>query len=85
VSKIQELEGELVRLQNLNSLKEPMRNGFLDLLESSNEDGIHSKNLYYKNFRELSSESDTKDVDINSKLLMAVLLTCQFFIYLHNA
>ncbi|XP_052190955.1 kinesin-like protein KIN-4C isoform X2 [Diospyros lotus] len=63
VSKIQELEGELVRLQNLNSSKEPIPNGFLDLLESSNEDGIHSKKLYYKNFRELSS--DTKDVDIN--------------------
>ena len=67
VSKIQELEGELLCLQNLKSSKESRHREFADCLELD-DDGPHSKNSYFTNFQELLSGSDTKDVDISGKL-----------------
>ncbi|XP_057490870.1 kinesin-like protein KIN-4C [Actinidia eriantha] len=64
VSKIQELEGELLCLQNLKSSKESRHREFADCLELD-DDGPHSKNSYFTNFQELLSGSDTKDVDIS--------------------
>lgn len=60
VSKIQELEGELLRLQNLNGSK------VVDCLELD-DDALHSRDTYFANLHELSSGSGTKDVDINGK------------------
>lgn len=60
VSKIQELEGELLRLQNLNGSK------VVDCLELD-DDALHSRDTYFTNLHELSSGSGTKDVDINGK------------------
>ena len=62
VSKIQELEGELLRLQNLKSSNESRHREFADCLELD-DDGIHSKNSYITNFQELLSGSDTKEVN----------------------
>ncbi|XP_057533119.1 kinesin-like protein KIN-4C [Amaranthus tricolor] len=67
VSKIQELEQELVRLQHLSRMK---RDGFHDF--DSDDDALPSKNDYLANLSELSSESDTKEmagVDIEEKEL----------------
>ncbi|XP_021759754.1 kinesin-like protein KIN-4C [Chenopodium quinoa] len=58
VSKIQDLEQELVRLQHLNSMK---REGFPDSLESDDE-VLPSKNAYLGNLSEHSSVSDAKDM-----------------------
>lgn len=58
VSKIQELEGELLRLQNLNGSK------VVDCLELD-DDALHSRDSYFANLHDLSSGSGTKDVDIN--------------------
>ncbi|PSR99819.1 Kinesin-like protein [Actinidia chinensis var. chinensis] len=66
VSKIQELEGELLRLQNLKSSEESKHSEFADCLELDG-DGLHSKKSYLTNFRELSSGSDTKDVNISGE------------------
>ncbi|XP_058221259.1 kinesin-like protein KIN-4C isoform X1 [Rhododendron vialii] len=60
VSKIQELEGELLRLQNLNGSK------VVDCLELD-DDALHSRDTYFTNLHELSSGSGTKDVDINGE------------------
>ncbi|KAI8550248.1 hypothetical protein RHMOL_Rhmol06G0089900 [Rhododendron molle] len=60
VSKIQELEGELLRLQNLNSSK------VVDCLELD-DDALHSRDTYFTNLHELSSGSGTKDDDINGE------------------
>lgn len=57
VSKIQELEGELIRLQNLNSMKQ---DGFSDSVDSDDE-VLPSKNAYLSRLNELSSISDTKE------------------------
>ncbi|KAJ8440068.1 hypothetical protein Cgig2_025267 [Carnegiea gigantea] len=58
VSKIQELEGELVRLQSLNSLK---RDGFPDSFDTD-EEILLSKNACYVNLNELSSLSDPNEL-----------------------
>ena len=57
MSKIQELEQELVRLQHLSRMK---RDGFHDF--DSDDDALPSKNDYLANLSELSSESDTKEM-----------------------
>ncbi|XP_074263675.1 kinesin-like protein KIN-4C isoform X2 [Silene latifolia] len=58
VSKIQELEGELVRLQNVNALK---HNGSPDTFDSDDE-VLPSKSSY---FSELSSVSDDKETTVS--------------------
>ncbi|KAL7180929.1 hypothetical protein ACSBR1_039900 [Camellia fascicularis] len=68
VSKIQELEGQLLHLQNLNSSKESKHSVFVvDCLELD-DNGLHSKNSYSTSIHELSSGSDIKDVNINGKV-----------------
>ncbi|CAL5332676.1 unnamed protein product [Camellia sinensis] len=68
VSKIQELEGQLLRLQNLNSSKESKHSVFVvDCLELD-DNGLHSKNSYSTSIHELSSGSDIKDVNINGEV-----------------
>lgn len=57
VSKIQELEQELVRLQHSSRIK---RDGFHDF--DSDDDVLSSKNDYLANLSELSSESDAKEM-----------------------
>ncbi|KAH7849370.1 hypothetical protein Vadar_016870 [Vaccinium darrowii] len=67
VSKIQELEGELLRLQSLNGLKESKHGEFVvDCLELD-DDALHSRDSYSTNIHELSSGSSTKDVEINGE------------------
>ncbi|KAL7163333.1 hypothetical protein ACSBR2_039431 [Camellia fascicularis] len=68
VSKIQELEGQLLHLQNLNRSKESKHSVFVvDCLELD-DNGLHSKNSYSTSIHELSSGSDIKDVNINSEV-----------------
>ncbi|KAL7262479.1 hypothetical protein ACSBR1_000785 [Camellia fascicularis] len=68
VSKIQELEGQLLHLQNLNSSKESKHSVFVvDCLELD-DNGLHSKNSYSTSIHELSSGSDIKDVNINGEV-----------------
>ncbi|KAA8538181.1 hypothetical protein F0562_027789 [Nyssa sinensis] len=59
VSKIQELEGELLCLQTLNSSRDSELL-YLDL----DDGGLSSKNPYLTNLHEFSSENDRKAVDI---------------------
>lgn len=60
VSKIQELEGELLRMKNLNSSK---RSRFVDCVESD-DDGFRSKNALFPCTNEFSSDYDMKAIDI---------------------
>ncbi|ONI35368.1 hypothetical protein PRUPE_1G532000 [Prunus persica] len=64
VSKIQELEGELFCLKNLNNSK-PKR--ILDCVESD-DDGFHSKNILFPTINEYSSDYDTKAGDIPDEI-----------------
>ncbi|KDP41481.1 hypothetical protein JCGZ_15888 [Jatropha curcas] len=61
VSKIQELEGELLRLKALSNSKD---NRFIDCLDSDDE-GFHSKNASFPSLNELSSNSDSKAGEIS--------------------
>ena len=58
VSKIQELEGELIHLQNLNSMKS---GGFPDSSDVDDE-VLPSKNTRFPCFDEISSISDGKEI-----------------------
>ncbi|KMT00214.1 hypothetical protein BVRB_1g020280 [Beta vulgaris subsp. vulgaris] len=58
VSKIQELERELVRLQNVNGVKQ---DGFHESFDSDDE-VLPSKSSYLANLSEHSSESDAKEM-----------------------
>uniref|UniRef100_A0A5B7AUA4 Kinesin motor domain-containing protein n=1 Tax=Davidia involucrata TaxID=16924 RepID=A0A5B7AUA4_DAVIN len=60
VSKIQELEGELLCLQTLNSSR---RNELVDCLELD-DGGLRSKHSYFTDLHEFSSVTDRKAVDI---------------------
>ncbi|TXG52671.1 hypothetical protein EZV62_021840 [Acer yangbiense] len=60
VSKIQELEGELLRVKNSHNLK---RSRALDCVDTD-DDGFQSKNVLFPCLNEFSSECDTKAVDI---------------------
>lgn len=64
VSKIQELEGELLHLKNLSTSK---RNQFVDYLDSDDE-RFRSKDALLQSLNELSSNSDTKAVDISGNV-----------------
>jgi kinesin family protein 4/21/27 len=64
VSKIQELEGELLHLKNLSSSK---RNQFVDYLDSDDE-RFRSKDALLQSLNELSSNSDTKAADISGNV-----------------
>jgi kinesin family protein 4/21/27 len=64
VSKIQELEGELLLLKNLSSSK---RNQFVDYLDSDDE-RFRSKDALLQSLNELSSNSDTKAADISGNV-----------------
>jgi hypothetical protein len=73
VSKIQELEGELLRMKNLNSSK---RSQFVECVESD-DDGFRSKNALFPCTNEFSSDYDMKVIDIPGsicKTLFVVLL-----------
>lgn len=59
VSKIQELEGELHRLQRLNNSRRTVSDGYLGL----DYDDFHSKGSS-------SAESDTRSTDVNGKYVM---------------
>ncbi|GLT79917.1 hypothetical protein SLA2020_513850 [Shorea laevis] len=61
VVKNQELEGELLRLRSLYSSK---RRRFSDFADSDDE-GFHPKNTLFSCVNELSSDCDTKGVDIS--------------------
>ncbi|GAB4862075.1 Kinesin-like protein KIN-4C, variant 3 [Ancistrocladus abbreviatus] len=66
VSRIQELEGSLVHLQNLNAVRlqrlESMKhNGFDDCLDLDDE-ALHSKNTFFASLNEVSSTSNEKAV-----------------------
>lgn len=64
VSKIQELEGELLHLKNLSTSK---RNQFVDYLDSDDE-RFRSKDALLQSLNELSSNSDTKAADISGNV-----------------
>ncbi|GLU16082.1 hypothetical protein SLE2022_325320 [Rubroshorea leprosula] len=61
VSKIQELEGELLCTRRLNSSK---RSRFSDCVDSDDE-GFHPKNALFSCVNELSSDCETKGMDIS--------------------
>ncbi|XP_028802081.1 kinesin-like protein KIN-4C [Neltuma alba] len=60
VSKIQELEGELLRLKSLNNKKSSRYVDWVD----GDDDGFRSKNAIFASGNEYSSDCDTKAVDI---------------------
>ncbi|KAJ9166469.1 hypothetical protein P3X46_021220 [Hevea brasiliensis] len=64
VSKIQELEGELLRLKNLSNSK---HSRFVDCVDSD-DDGFHCKNASIPSLNGLSSNSDSKTVDISEEV-----------------
>lgn len=70
VSKIQELEQELVRLQNSKTTKQE---GFPDSFESDDE-VLPSKNAYLANLNELSSVSDEKEMAGKLKFILHKLI-----------
>ncbi|XP_042507480.1 kinesin-like protein KIN-4C isoform X2 [Macadamia integrifolia] len=61
VSKIQELEGELMRLQSLNNSS---RNSFIDSLDLE-DDGLHSKSPYLD---DLPSVCDGKAINVSGEM-----------------
>lgn len=60
VSKIQELEGELLHLQSLNSSK---HSDFVVDGTDLDDDSLRAKNAYFRSLNELSSACDTKGAD----------------------
>lgn len=78
VSKIQELEGELLCLKNLNNSK-PKR--ILDCVESD-DDGFHSKNILFPTINEYSSDYDTKAGDIPGILWKTLRISSDFLLCL---
>ncbi|KAJ0085394.1 hypothetical protein Patl1_08660 [Pistacia atlantica] len=69
VSKIQELEGELLRVKNSYSSK---RSRTADCVEFD-DDGFRSKNVLFPCLNEFSSDCDTKAVDISGKIWVALM------------
>lgn len=65
VSKIQELEGELLRLKNLSNSKHSQ---FVDCVDSD-DDGFQCKNASIPSLSGLSSNSDSKTMDISGNFL----------------
>lgn len=61
VSKIQELEGELLCVKNSKSRR------IVDCVEGDG-DGFHSKNILFPCNNEFSSDYDTKAGDISGKI-----------------
>ncbi|KAL5984967.1 hypothetical protein ACLOJK_038804 [Asimina triloba] len=61
VLKIQELEGELSRLRNLNSSK---RSSFMDCLDLE-DDGLRPREAFLQNIHDISPVSDDKTVEIS--------------------
>uniref|UniRef100_A0A2C9U0L0 Kinesin motor domain-containing protein n=1 Tax=Manihot esculenta TaxID=3983 RepID=A0A2C9U0L0_MANES len=64
VSKIQELEGELLRLKNLSNSKHSQ---FVDCVDSD-DDGFQCKNASIPSLSGLSSNSDSKTMDISEEV-----------------
>lgn len=64
VSKIQELEGELLHLKNLSNSKCIQ---FVDYINSDDE-RFGSKNALLQSLNEFSSNSDTKAADISGNI-----------------
>ncbi|EEF48626.1 Chromosome-associated kinesin KIF4A, putative [Ricinus communis] len=64
VSKIQELEGELLRLKNLSNSK---CGRFVNCADSD-EEGLNSKFVSFSSLNELASNSDSKAVDISGEV-----------------
>jgi len=64
VSKIQELEGELLHLKNLNSSK---RRRSVDCVDSD-DDRFCSKNVLFPCTNEYPSDYETKAVDISGNI-----------------
>lgn len=62
ITRIQELEGELVRIRNSNHLRHENSADYLD----SEDDGTHPRNLYLM-------DSDIKTVETDGMLLPAIL------------
>lgn len=65
VSKIQELENELLHLKSLNSSK---HTNFVVDGTDFDDDGLHAKNAYFRSLHELSSTCDTKGADSSSNI-----------------
>ncbi|KAL5777374.1 hypothetical protein ACOSP7_010300 [Xanthoceras sorbifolium] len=64
VSKIQELEGELLRVKNSHNLKRSRASDCVD----SDDDRFRSKNVLFPCLNEFSSDCDTKAVDIPDEI-----------------
>lgn len=80
VSKIHELEGELLQLKNLNNTKHRL----IDCGDSDDED-FHPKNGLFPSSNEYSSDYDSKGGDISGNIWKALLNLFDFidqgFIY----
>ena len=63
VSRIQELEGELLKLKNLNNLKHRL----IDSCDSD-EDEFHSNNVLFPGNDDYTSDYETKVLDVSGKL-----------------
>lgn len=68
VSKIQDLEGELQRLKNLNA-----KSRHVDWVDSD-DSGFRSKNVLFASGNEYSSDCDAKSVDITGRILEVVFM-----------
>lgn len=68
VSKIQDLEGELQRLKNLNA-----KSRHVDWVDSD-DSGFRSKNVLFACANEYSSDCDAKSVDITGRILEVVFM-----------
>lgn len=78
MSKIQELEGELLRLKKLSNSK---RNQFVDYVDSDDDDGLSVKNNLLPSLNELSANSNTKAEDISGDICETLTW---FNVYLSN-
>ena len=75
VSKIQDLEGELLRLKNSNV--KPSH--FVEWVDSD-DSGFRSKNLFACG-NEYSSDCDTKSADITGSILDFVKYYCAVYLF----
>lgn len=65
VSKIQDLEGELIRLKRLNNKKSSR---FVDWVDED-DDGFRSKNALFACANDYSSDCDAKAVNLSGSML----------------
>ena len=79
-SKIQELEGELLHLKNLNSSK---RSRFVECADLD-DDGLHSKNELFPCTNEFSSDYDIKAMNIPGSICKALFIVLLSFILLNT-